>query len=126
MSVQFSVRQRINPSDLTAPRKYYAIAASKDQIDLRSLSNEIARISTVSTIDTIAVLEGLVQLLPDYLIDGRSVQLGDFGTFRLTLSSGGAETEEAFSTALIKKSKLHFRPGKLIRNALKTISYEKV
>lgn len=72
-----------------------------------------------------AVLEALVQLLPDYLTDGRSVKLGDFGSFRLTLSSEGADTAETFNSSMIKKSKLHFRPGKLIRDALTTIEYEK-
>ncbi len=125
MSVQFSLMQRANPSDLTQPKKFYAVAVTKDQINLRSLSNEIARISTVSSIDTMAVLEALIQLLPDYLTDGRSVKLGEFGTFRLTLSSAGAETEDAFSTALIKKVRINFRPGKLISNALKSTSYVK-
>ncbi len=126
MALQFSLMQRIKPGDPSAPRKFYAIARSKDQVDLRTLSKEIARISTVSSIDTMAVLEALVQILPDYLTEGRSVKLGDFGTFRLTLSSEGAETAEAFSSALIKKANLKFRPGKLIRDALSTISFEKV
>ncbi len=126
MSVQFSVMQRINPSDPQAPRKFYAVAKSRDQVNLRHLSNEIARISTVSSIDTMAVLEALITILPDYLIEGRSIKLGEFGTFRLTLSSEGAETEEDFNSSMIKKVRLKFRPGKLISNALKSVNYQKL
>ena len=126
MSVQFSVMQRINPSNPQAPRKFYAVAKSRDQVNLRHLSNEIARISTVSSIDTMAVLEALITILPDYLIEGRSIKLGEFGTFRLTLSSEGAETEEDFNSSMIKKVRLKFRPGKLISNALKSVNYQKL
>ncbi len=125
MALKYSLMQRVNPRDPAAARKFYAVAVSKDHVDLRMLSTEISNISTVSSIDTMAVLESLVQVLPQYLLDGRTIKLGEFGTFRLTISSEGAETAEEFSSSLIKKVKLNFRPGKLISNALKTISYEK-
>ncbi len=117
--------QRVNPRDVTAARKFYAVAVSKDKVDLRTLSTEISKISTVSSIDTMAVLESLIQVIPEYLLEGRTIKLGEFGTFRLTISSDGADTAESFTSSMIKKVKLNFRPGKLISDALKTISYEK-
>ena len=125
MSVQYALMQRVNPRDLTAAKKFYAVATSKDRVNLRTLANDIARISTVSSIDTMAVLEALLQMLPDYLTEGNSVHLGEFGSFRLTLSSDGTDTAEEFNTSMIKKSKINFRPGKLIANALKSVSYVK-
>jgi len=71
------------------------------------------------------VLESLLKVIPDHLLNGRIVRLGDFGSFRLTLASEGADTEDDFSKSMIKKVKLNFRPGKQIRNDLKTAEYEK-
>jgi len=114
------------PGDPSAPRKHYAIAKSSGDVKLRQLSKRIAEISTVSSIDTLAVLESLLSVIPEYLLDGKIVRLGDFGSFRLTLSSEGTETAEIFSKDKIKSVNLNFRPGKQIGNALKTVEYEKV
>jgi len=73
----------------------------------------------------LAVLESLLKVIPAHLLNGRIVRLGDFGSFRLTVTSEGADTEDHFSKSMIKKVKLNFRPGKQIRNDLKTAEYEK-
>ena len=63
--------------------------------------------------------------LPHYLRDGFSVQLGEFGTMRLTLSSEGAETEKTFKTEKIKP-RVTFTPGVELKAALRENSYETV
>ena len=126
MAVHYSIIQRIKPGDPAAPRKFYALAKSTGEVTLRELAENISDISTVSSIDTLAVLESLIAVMPRQLLNGKIVRLGDFGTFRLNLSSEGAETEEAFSKSNIKKVKLNFRPGKIISTELKTVDYQKV
>jgi len=51
------------------------------------IAAEIAKMSTVSTIDAIAVLEAFKQVIPQHLADGKIVRLGDFGTFITTINS---------------------------------------
>ena len=63
--------------------------------------------------------------LPHYLRDGFSVQLGEFGTMRLTLSSEGAATVKAFKTETIKP-RVTFTPGVELKVALRENSYETV
>lgn len=126
MAVHYSIIQRIKPGDPSAPRKFYALAKSSGEVTLRELSESISDISTVSSIDTLAVLESLISVIPKQLLKGRIVRLGEFGTFRLNLSSEGADTEEAFNKSNIKGVKLNFRPGKIIRTELKTVDYQKV
>ena len=125
MPVKYSLAQRPNPSDPAAPKKFYATAKSEGEMTLRELANQIGAISTVSSIDTLAVLESLLQVIPGELLNGRIVRLGEFGSFRITLESEGADTAEDFNKSLIKRAKLNFRPGKLIANALKTADYQK-
>ena len=126
MAVKYSIIQRIKPGDPAAPRKFYAIAKSSGEVKLRELAERIAEISTVSSIDTLAVLESLITVIPTQLLAGRIIKLGDFGTFRLTLSSEGTDTEEEFSKNNIKRLKLNFRPGKIISTELRMVDYQKV
>jgi len=126
MAVKYSLVQRIKPGDPSAPRKYYAVAQTTGSVTLRQLSKQIAEMSTVSPIDALAVMESLIQVLPDHLLNGKIVRLGELGAFRLTLSSEGVENADDFNKSLIKKVKLLFRPGKLISTKLKTANYEKI
>jgi predicted histone-like DNA-binding protein len=126
MTLSYRLIQKHNPADLTAPKKYYASAVKRSDVSLRDLSNEIAEISTVSTVDTMAVIESLLQLIPRHVSQGDVIRLGDFGSFSVRLSSSGAETEDDFSSSLIKGLKLNFRPGKELKNQLDNVSFDKV
>ena len=61
--------------------------------------------------------------MPHYLRDGFSIQLGEFGSMRVTLSSKGAETEKAFKTETIKP-RVVFTPGTELKRELAANSYE--
>lgn len=56
-------------------------------------------------------------------MDGFSIQLGEFGTVRLSLSSKGSDTEKAFNTEGIKP-RIVFTPGVELKHQLKETSYE--
>ena len=125
MAIKYHLVQRGNPAIPTDPKKFYAIAASKGDITLRELSAEIAEISTVSIVDTTAVIESLLQLIPRHLLKGEIVRLGEFGSFNVRVSSEGADTEDAFTKDMINGIKLFFRPGKVLKKALVDVEYEK-
>lgn len=126
MSVKYSLSQKGNPSDPTAPKKFYANARSSGELTFRNLSKEIADGSTtVSDTDVLAVLNDLTKLLARHLADGKIVRFGDFGSFQVSISSEGAETEEKFNASLIKSAKILFRPGIDLKNTLLTLKYEK-
>jgi len=126
MSIKYQLIQRGNPGKPEDPKKFYASAQNDGDVSLRRLSKEIAEISTVSTPDTMAVIESLLQLIPRHLADGRIVRLGDFGSFGVRLKSGGAESAETFSSSLIEGAKLYFRPGRELNRAMNDLSYQKL
>ena len=126
MAVKFTVNERINPSNLQEPKKWYALAKSTGETTLRTLGKEIAARSTVSPADTQAVLVALTEVIVEHLADGKIVRLGDFGTFQVHVSSNGAETEAKFHASLIKGNKVIFRPGIDLREMKNNLKYEKV
>ena len=76
--------------------------------------------------ETMAVLEGLLQIIPDELTNGKIVKLGDFGTFRTTLSAEGVATEEEFTPSKIKNLNVRFRPAREFSVMLANVQYEKM
>lgn len=125
MALKYKLVQKGNPAKPEDPKKVYAISVNEKTIDVRRLSDEIAKISTVSPADTAAVIECLIRIIPDHVINGEIVKLGDFGTFAVNLKSEGAESEAAFSHAMISGVKMIFRPGKVIKQALSGVIYQK-
>jgi len=124
--VKYSLIERVNLLDLAAPRKLYPIKQSQEELTLRDFGKRISRESTVSMMDTMAVLEGLLQIIPDEISNGKIIKLGDFGTFRSTISSEGVATEDMFTISKIKNLNVRFRPTREFKNLLASVKYERV
>lgn len=119
MSIEYTLVERGKPGAApSAPKKFYAQAVSSGETTVRSLAQRISDISTVSTVDVMAVLEAFFQTVPRELADGRIVRFGDFGSFRVTLRGEGADTEQAFTRSLITDVNVSFSPGKLFDQAM--------
>jgi len=125
MSINYSLVQRGNPRDPSAPKKFYAQVKVMGEVTLRELAEEIAKISTVSVIDTKAVLDSLLEVIPSHINDSEIVRLGELGSFAITLKSEGADTEDAFTASMIKRVKLLFKPGKLFKKQMATADFKK-
>ncbi|GAA4028589.1 hypothetical protein GCM10022409_10860 [Hymenobacter glaciei] len=126
MPIEYSLAERGNPSDANAPKKFYATAKSTDETTVRDLAKHISGISTVSTVDVMAVLEAFFQTEPEELADGHIVRFGDFGSFFTSLESEGAATEKEFNAALVSNVKVKFRPGKLFAQAMQGAELKRV
>lgn len=127
MAVTYVLTQKGNPGDASAPKKFYAQAKAREEFTFRKLSKEIAEGSTtVSDSDVLAVLNDLTKVLKRHLENGEIVRFGDFGSFQISLTSEGAETEGRFNASMIKGAKVTFRPGIDLKEMLATLKYEKL
>jgi len=126
MSIEYSLAERGNPSKPTAPKKFYPVARSQGDTSVRDMAGRINEMSTVSTVDVMAVLEAFFQTVPKELAAGRIVRFGDFGSFSVSLQGAGADTEKEFSSALINNVKVVFRPGKLFAQAMQGAELRRV
>ena len=116
---------RTNPRKQGDPGKWYANPVNAGKKTLRDIAKDIAGRSSLTRGDIENVLTNFMECLPSYLRDGFSVQLGEFGTMRLTLSSTGAADEKSFKTETIKP-RVTFTPGVELKAALRDNSYETV
>lgn len=126
MSVNFKAVPKKNPQLPAEPPKFYAHLVSTGDLTLRQLAKQIAARSTVSAADTLAVLESLLEVIPESLADGKIVRLGDFGSFSLTASSEGVVEAKDLTSNQIKKLTVKFRPGKEFSQQIDNAKIEKV
>ena len=125
-SVTYSVVPRRNPSEKGTPPKYYAQAQARGDVSLREMAERIQTSCTVHKSDVYAVLVALEDVVADAIQNGEIVRLGDLCTLQVSLSGKGALSEEEYTTDLIKRAKIIFRPGTVLANALASLSYSKV
>ena len=125
-SVTYSVVPRINPSEKSAPPRFYAQAQARGSISLREMAERIQATCTVHKSDVYAVLVALEDVITDALKAGEIVRLGDLGTLQIGISSKGAATEDDFSEDLILKARINFRPGSALVGILTNLTFAKV
>jgi predicted histone-like DNA-binding protein len=125
MTVKFNVVERGNPSNPAAPKKFYPSIESSGRKTLRQMAERISQISTVSSADTMAVLEALLTTIPQELASGNIVELGDFGNFWLRGDSEGSETAADVRASSIKGVLPRFNAGKEFKKVLDAIEFEK-
>jgi len=126
MSVKYSVVMRKNPSKPAEAAKFYAHAQAYGEMDFDSLCEEVNGRCTVTRADVSAVLESVLDSMNKGLANGQIVRLGNFGSFQLGVRSHGAAKENEFTPTLIRGTRISFRPGKLLTNMQKTLSYAQV
>ena len=88
--------------------KYYAQIAPINATDLSEVASQIEAQSTVSSADVKGVLDQLQIVVQEQLRAGRSVRLGDLGSFRPTLSSFGTTERDKANSNLIRHVRVRF------------------
>ena len=125
MPITFKAVARKNPRNPTEPAKYYAGILSDGKTTLNDLAKYAATVSTVSKADILAVLESTFEKIAQDVADGKIVYVGEYFTLQASGSSEGFDTPEQVTANAIKSVRTVFRPGKMIKDALKLSTYHK-
>lgn len=106
---------------------YYAQAKASGESSLDYLCTMISARSSISSADTKAVLDSLVFMILNELREGRIVRLGELGSFRATFGSDGVADPTVFNAStMIRTPKFSFLPGKLLKEARKTMTFKRI
>ncbi|MDD5184244.1 MAG: HU family DNA-binding protein [Paludibacter sp.] len=117
MALQFNVVERMNPQ--TKEKKWYASTKLTGKRALKDLSKDLAGVSSLSAGDVQNVISNLINELPKWLMEGDSVKLDGFGTFRLSFSSDGAATKDEITANSITDIYVIFKPDDEIKALVK-------
>jgi len=122
--MQYKLVERSNPQKKEEV-KWYATPINNGKVTKTEVMKEIVNVSSLSRGDVSNAIENLIDIVPKYLLMGKSVNLGEFGTLRLSFSSKGVEKPEEFNVQLIKGVRVVFTPSTEFKNSLKNIKFEK-
>ncbi len=122
--MKYKLIERTNPQDRTQT-KWYASPINEGKINKDELAKEIVSISSLSRGDISNAIENIIDTIPKYLLMGKSINLGEFGTLRISFSSEGVDTPKEFNTSKISGLKVVFRASVEFKKALDNVRFEK-
>jgi predicted histone-like DNA-binding protein len=126
MSLLFNKVERGNPADPVAPKLWYPILKSMGLVREKEVARRVADETTLNPKEAEFAVAQLFKVVTDYLLNGKTVQLGELGTFRLTVHSEGVETEEGVTAAQIKHVNIRFAASEALKDALKKATFTAV
>ena len=125
MPITFTVVPRKNPRKPTDPPKFYAHIVGEGKTTLNDLAKHASSVSTVSKADILAVLDSTFAKIAEDVADGKIVYVGEYFTLQAGGSSEGSTSADQVNSASIKSVRTIFRPGRMIKDALKLSGYQK-
>ncbi|MGE6397799.1 DNA-binding protein [Chryseobacterium scophthalmum] len=125
MPITFNAVPKKNPQKPNDPPKYYANIIGEGKTTLSDLAKYASTVSTVSKADILAVLESTFSKIADDVADGKIIYVGEYFTLQAGGSSEGKETADEVNASSIKSVRTLFRPGKMIKDALKLATFQK-
>jgi predicted histone-like DNA-binding protein len=124
--MKYKMTQRKNPQKKDDPGKWYAAPVNEGKVSQKDVASDIVTLSSLARGDVANVINSLIDTIPKYLLMGKSVNLGDIGTFRLSFSSKGVENPATFNTNMISNVKVIFTPSTELKAKFTKVSFEKV
>jgi predicted histone-like DNA-binding protein len=112
---------------LEGSKLYYPQVINQGRVSFDSLCEEVAEQSSLTSGDIKNCMDRLINCLVRHLKEGRSVDCGDLGSFRINIRSTGADTPEAYDAAtMMRKPSVQYYLGKKLRDMQDTgVQYER-
>ncbi len=126
MTLLYNKIQRGVPGQPEAPKKWYISLKTLGQVGEKEVARQIADETTLNPKEAEMALAQLEKVLIRLLLEGHTVQLGDWGSFYLTLSSTGSDTEKDATPARVESINIRFKPGKELRTAIAAATFRPV
>lgn len=126
MALNYSIAMLPNPRDKEADPKAYAKAQINGEMSLKTLSQEVANKCTVHRADVSAVLIATVETMLAALKEGKQVDFGELGKFRLQITSKGALTADDFDATFITGVNIQYVPGEDLQNIFSGLEFNLV
>ena len=125
-TIKYSTCMRPNPMKPEEATKAYATLQSNGTVNLEELSEHIRKHGSVYSEGTIlGVLKDMVTCTREALLEGNYVELGSLGKLKVSISSEGAKSLDAFTDANIKALNVNFEPGRgLLWNIREDVNFE--
>lgn len=108
-------------------KKWYASVVTDGEVSIDDLVKSIEKFSALSEADIRGVIIALENVIQDALADSKIVRLEKLGSLYPSLSSQGVTNKAEFTARVhIRRTKVNYRPGKRISDALNNAGFQRV
>lgn len=108
-------------------KKWYASVVADGEVSIDDLVKSIEKFSALSEADIRGVIIALENVIQDALADSKIVRLEKLGSLYPSLSSQGVTNKAEFTARVhIRRTKVNYRPGKRISDALNNAGFQRV
>ncbi len=122
----YKVARRNVPDGSGRADKYYAVSVTAGRSTMDMIVSKIEDRCTVTRPDILAVIAALIDDIKDRLQSGQIVELGELGNMQLTVHNrGGALSEAEWTSDLIKKANIVFRPSAAMKRIAETTTFSR-
>lgn len=125
MAVQYHFVERKGKNNPATPSKYYASIITTGRVTLEDFAKNASDSSTLTPTDITATFRMMLEQVPKMLLQGNVVDFGEFGMFRITLRNKLVDNIFRINPDNIRQVKVHFVPGRMFKEMLKAIKFEK-
>lgn len=122
MGLKYVVAKQVFGFDQTKTEKFVPKQVITGQVSFNKLCTQVGQICGAHRGTVQLVIAGLVDALVNNLDDGKSVKLGEFGTFRPAIRAKASDKEEDANTNAIYRRRIVFTPGTAIKDAMNNAS----
>ncbi len=124
MSFKFKSVFRKKPG--TEEGKYYPSLSSVGRVGIDQLAQEAGNLTSVNQTDVKAVISALFQVIPQNLMKGLIVDLGEMGSFTVKAKSDGMDTPEEVKASCLSDPTIRFIIKRKFSNTIRDIQFEKI
>lgn len=116
--MEFSLREKIMPIGKHKGKKvYYAEAHRPRVINFEEVISDISEMSSLTTGDVRNAIDRIAYYLRRELSAGNTIQLGQIGTFKLSVGSKYHEKPTEVSADTLKRPKLRIIPNSYLKSS---------
>ncbi|MGE4289640.1 MAG: HU family DNA-binding protein [Salinivirgaceae bacterium] len=127
MPIKYKIASTNKPGQGKAGEKvYFPRLTESSRVSMDYLIPIIEKRSSASGADVYSVLYNLVNLIPEMLLDGKTIKLENLGTFSLHAQTRAESSPEEVNAQNITGLKVVFRPDVRIKQELKHPEFIKV
>lgn len=118
MSLFYKKTAKKNPMSPESPKKWYILLKSTGQVGEKEVAKLLADETTLNPKEAEMALAQFQKIMSRLLLDGKTVTIGDWGSFYLTASSYPAVSEAEAKASLLKNLNIRFNPGKEMKEQI--------
>ena len=123
MAILYNKIERNRPGESKGKRYWYPVVKSKRLVKGDEFAKMLAKEIRVSPKEAEEIMYKAFKLATNVLIGGDTLQLGEFGSLRVTINTEPSDSEREVTSAKIRKINVLFTASQWLKNIMKEAKF---